>query len=601
MKKCVLMMLAFCMMCALSSLALAEVYTSIRQGFGGEVSVTITIEDDRIADVRAEGASETIGVGSVALEKLPGYIVESQSVLVDAVASATVTSRAVLDAARDCVAQAEMEDQFCVEVEKAETSGEVIRYDTDVVIIGGGMSGMSAAVSAVISGANAVLLEKLPMTGGNAKAAAGNYMVAELPENGFNVSGVEDTLDAALTRWKEKTETGSHRESVYPDYERLSAMLVETGNTLRMWQENFGLTYSVANPIEDTGMLILNSELDGDPNATMAGRLMNAFQETALAQGATILTNTAAHDLIMEDGKVVGVRATGEDGEIEVYGSSVILACGGFLGNPDMVKEYLPEIYNVTSISCVGNTGDGFAMAQNVGAAIQVDPWINPCWIAPRQDFVAANPLATVFQQFNSPIEETESSYYRLMINKNAVRFQNEAGQYATQVVDLTYMGEQPYYALYDNLSETVTAIAESGIECGAVFKGETLEELAQNAGLDVDTFLATVECYNSYCEAGIDEEFGKEAEYLTAYGDHGPYYLVEMVPAGSDSLGGVVTDSDFRALDEEGNVIEGLYAVGSMSIGIYYNQYYFSGSALTFSATSGRLAGTHAARMLAE
>lgn len=285
--------LLLCLAMLLTGSALAETYTSVQQGFGGEVSVSITIEDGKMTDVSVVGEKETIGVGSIAIEKLPGQILEAQSVLVDAVTSATVTSTAILTGAKDCVEQAGLSEQFSTVVEKAAASTEVARYEADVVVVGGGMSGMSAANN----GAKVFLMEKLPMTGGNAKSAAGNYIVAELPENGFQVGDVADTLDAALARWKEKEDTGSYRESIYPDYERLSAMLVETGNTLRSWQEQFGITYKVANPIEDTGMLILQSKIDGDPNATMAGRLMAHFAEAATEKGATIMTSTAAHDL----------------------------------------------------------------------------------------------------------------------------------------------------------------------------------------------------------------------------------------------------------------------------------------------------------------
>lgn len=197
------MALLLCLAMLLTGSALAETYTSVQQGFGGEVSVSITIEDGKMTDVSVVGEKETIGVGSIAIEKLPGQILEAQSVLVDAVTSATVTSTAILTGAKDCVEQAGLSEQFSTVVEKAAASTEVARYEADVVVVGGGMSGMSAALSAANNGAKVFLMEKLPMTGGNAKSAAGNYMVAELPENGFQVSDVADTLDAALARWKE--------------------------------------------------------------------------------------------------------------------------------------------------------------------------------------------------------------------------------------------------------------------------------------------------------------------------------------------------------------------------------------------------------------
>lgn len=595
MKKWMSLLLAGVLLFGVS--ACAETYTATEQGFGGDVTVNMTIEDGKITEVTATGESETVGVGSVALEKLPEKIVDAQSVAVDGVTSATITSTALLNAARSCVEQAGMSEQFTQKVEKA-ASDEVTRYDTDVVVVGGGLSGMAATVSAAQNGAKVMLLEKLPMTGGSAKSSKGSFMVAELPENGFDVTGEGDTLDAALTRWKEKQDSNSRRESMYPDYDRLATMLVETGKTLT-WMEDFGVEYTVGATIAEKGMLMLQANIDGDEHMTMAGRILETFKNMAEQNGATVMTETAAHDLIVENGKVVGIRATGENGEIEVYADAVILACGGFLNNDEMVAEYLPEIYSVTSIACVGNTGDGFKMATDAGAALLEKQWINPCWIAPRKDFMAANSLASVFQDSSSPLEVSESSYNRLGVNKEGKRYQNEAAQYAKQVLDLTYLGEQPYYALYDNLDETVTEIAESGLACGAVIKGETLEELAENAGFDADTFKATVARYNELCEKGVDEDFGKDASHMKAYGDVGPYYLVEMTPAGSDTLGGVKTNDNFSALNADGEVIDGLYAVGSMCYGVYYNQYYFSGSALTFAATSGRLAGAHAAQNL--
>lgn len=599
MKKWICLALTFAMLMTLCAAASAETYTASEKGFGGDVTVSVTIEDGKITAVTAAGDKETVGVGSVALEKLPEQIVKAQSVAVDAVASATITSKALLSAARSCVAQAGMEEQFSVKAEKT-ASTDVTRYDADVIVVGGGLSGMAAAVAAANDGANVFLLEKLAMTGGSAKASKGSFMVAELPENGFNVSGGEDTLEAALARWKEKQDSNSRRESMYPDYERLAEMLVESGKTLA-WMEEFGATYTAGASIAEKGMLMLQANLDGDEHATMAARIMDKFKAVAVEKGATVMTSTAAHDLILDGDKVIGVKATNEDGEIEVYGDAVILACGGFLGNDEMVAAYLPEIYSVTSIACVGNTGDGFKMALDAGAQLLEKQWINPAWIAPRKDFVAVNPLANVFQDSNSPLSISESSYKRLGVNKEGKRYQNEAAQYAKQVLDLAYGGEQPYYALYDNLDETVMQIAESGIACGAVIKGETLEELAKNAGFDTDTFLATVARYNALCEKGVDEDFGKDASNMIAYGDAGPYYLVEMTPSGSDTLGGVKTNDHFEALNAEGQPIDGLYAVGSMSSGVFYNQYYFSGSALTFAATSGRLAGAYAAQNLSK
>lgn len=122
--------------------------------------------------------------------------------------------------------------------------------------------------------------------------------------------------------------------------------------------------------------------------------------------------------------------------------------------------------------------------------------------------------------------------------------------------------------------------------------KGSTIEEVAQTAGVDPVNLQKSVDAYNAAREAGEDGEFGKSAEYLDKPIGEGPYYMIQIIPACSDTLGGVKTNSSRQVLREDGSVIEGLYAVGAMSNKYYYNQLYFSGSALTFSSTDGRIAG---------
>lgn len=574
-------------------------YTATQKGFGGDVTVTVTFDGGKIVNVQADGPDETSGVGSIALEQLPDKLVESQSLRIDAVTGATVTSNAIFAAVKDCIAQAGLsEDDFMTDV-SANVNAETVRYETDVVIVGSGLSGSTAAVAASEGGLDVIVLEKLPMTGGSAKSSKGSFMVYEGPENeSFRVQNEDDTLEAALARWKEKQDTNSRVESNYPDYDRLSKMLLESSHTLQ-WMENHGASYTSTGPISIKGMAMLQVEIDGDETKTPAGRLLAKLSDIATENGAKILTSTPATELILDGDKVVGVKATSPDGPVEVYAKAVILACGGYISNQEMLHEYIPQLYSVTGIGVVGNTGDGIAMAKAAGAVEMDGAWLVPSWIAPAPEFVEANPLASVFQESSSPIEESESSYYRLVVNKDGERFQNEAAQYAKQVLDLTYLGENPYWALYDNLSATVAEIADSGLETGKVLKADTLEELAEKAGFDKDTFLATVNRYNEMCAAGEDTDFGKDADHLIAYGDNGPYYLVEMVPAGSDTIGGIQTNYDFQALREDGSAIDGLYAVGSMSNGAFYNQYYFSGSALTFAATGGRLVGTSLAETL--
>ena len=197
-----------------------------------------------------------------------------------------------------------------------------------------------------------------------------------------------------------------------------------------------------------------------------------------------------------------------------------------------------------------------------------------------------------------TPFDFSESSYHRLMVDMSDSRFLNEAEHYALQNIEFVKNDANwPFWAVYDGLNETAAAVAEDGLQTGTVVKGDTLEEAAKAAGIDPEAFIATVEKYNAICAKGEDDEFGKPASYLDKpIGSEGPYYLVQMVNSGADTLGGVKTSDNREVLREDGSIIDGLYAVGAMTNKYYYNQLYFSGSSLTFCTIDGRIAGQHAA-----
>ena len=374
-------------------------------------------------------------------------------------------------------------------------------------------------------------------------------------------------------------------------------MLVQTMYTVD-WLKGIGATFAPKTPIAERGMAMLQVDVPEMSASTPAGRLLEKLRDTALEMGGTILLETPATELIVENGKVCGIRAASPDGDVEIRAQSVILACGSYPCNYEMVAEMIPELYDCYSSGSVSDTGDGIRMALDAGAALWEDQWVHPAWPSPTRTFIEKNPLATVFMDSSSPLDVAESSYYRLMVDKNGERFMNEAAHYSNQVLTMAYNGVQPYWSLYDNLDEQVTAIAESGLETGTVVKGNTIAEVAAAAGMDPAVLEATVKRYNELAEAGEDADFGKDADHLKPYGD-GPFYLVQMIPASTDILGGVQTNYDQQVLDESGAVIDGLYAVGSMSNKQYYNQWYFSGSSLTFASTAGKIAGAHAAATL--
>ena len=591
------------LMTALPALASENgTYKATADGFGGPIEIEVTIADDAITEINVLSSSETLGIGEAALSQLPGEVIAAQSIGIDGLAGATFTSNAFFKMMEDALTQAGADVDAWKQPVEAEITDEEQLYECDVVVVGAGLSGLTAAASAQREGANVVALEKLAVTGGSAKASLGSFMICEVPENeGYHVTDEADTLDAALERWA-TSQANSVRESPYPDEDRLKSQLVDTMITVD-WLTSFGATFTPKSPIAERGMAMLQGDVADAPEGRAAAKILNLLKETFIDNGGTLLLETPATGLIIDDnGAVIGVEAQSKQGPVKVYADSVILATGGFSQNPEMTAEMIPELHDLFTIASIGNTGDGIRMAIEAGAAPFEDAWVNPCWPSPSAEFYAANNNALVFQYSNSPLADvSEPTYNRLMVDANGKRFMNEAAHYSLQTLKIAY-GDAPYYSIYSGLTGTAAEIAESGLVSGAVFKADSIAELAEQLGLDAATLEETVARYDEICAAGEDVDFGKDVAYLDhPVGETGPFYAIKVVPACSDTLGGVKTNDDRQVLKEDGSVLEGLFAVGACSNKYYYNQSYFSGSALTFSATDGRIAGACAAKLALE
>ena len=572
----------------------AGTYTATAPGFGGPLTLEVTVGENEILSLTPTESHETYSIGSVALETLAERIVEKQSVGVDVVSGATLSSFAFLNAAKDCLSQAGGDLTRLSARPSEDAAEEPEKLTADIVIVGSGLSGLCAAVRATELGASVVMLEKLTVTGGSAKTSLGSYLICETPENeGCHVTEEEDTLDAALERWQ-SYQKQSFTESVYPDLDRLAFQLEQTMFTIG-WLKNWGATFAPKTPIAERGMAMAQVDIPDITEGKPAGKLLTRLKEVALSQGMVLRTETRATELMTEDGRVVGVRATNKNGPVEVTADSVILACGGYSENPELIARLIPAAGECSTIGSAGNTGDGILMAEAVGAALYEDQWVHACWPGPSLKLKSASIYANIFMDSTSPLSDVnESSYYRLMVDQDGERFMNEAGHYSAQVLNMVKHANGPYWSLYDGLTGVAQEVAEAGLKCGEIVKGDTVGELAEQLGMDAAVLEATVERYNEMCAAGVDTDFDKPATHLKAIGE-GPYYMVHLLPGACDTLGGVKTNFDQQVLREDGTVIEGLYAVGAMSNRMYYNQYYFSGSQLTFGSTAGKIAGERA------
>lgn len=441
-------------------------------------------------------------------------------------------------------------------------AGEVIQCD--IVVIGGGISGLMAAVAASDAGANVVLVEKQAVFGGSAAYSSGFMTTVNNDNFGEDVDdSLEHTLEVLM---------GSHNESpdkTYPDIEALTAILNETGVTI-----DFMLAHGMT--AEFTAKSTATTAWSGK-GAGMMANLVSIAQN----QGVTLMTETRATEILMQDGAAVGIKAVQGDQEIIINAQKVIVCAGGAANNWEMLIEAMPSIENVPLVidASPGDTGDGYAMMKAIGAKFYDGMRVMEGGIKTKASLNVR--LATTGLSFDA----------------EGNRYTNESPR--TNQMLTFYMiedGSSAYYWLYDTSDEAVAAALAEGLDSGEVFYGETIEALAEALSIDPTALRTTFDRYQELAIAGEDTDFGKSSDKLTIYADGG-YYAVKEYPVSWGTLGGVVTDNVGHVYAQNDEIIPNLFAAGEMTNRKFFSDFYVGGNSLTTSATLGRLAGQTAAQ----
>lgn len=563
--------LSLCMLlAALAVPALAYTpgeYTASADGMNGPVEVTVTFDETSIVSVEVGENSETAGIGDAAIERLPGAIVDGQTLALEAVSGATFTSKAILAAVEDCVAQAGG-DAAALKSASGETApaaaDETLTYD--VVVVGGGAAGIGAAYNAKDAGASVLLLEKQSHLGGNTLISGG--LIYATGTSFQQEAGVEDSVEALVDYWYERAEGNANRDFL--------TLVAERSNDTVEWLQASG--------VELTGPSTAGtSDVPRMLDTGMGGSgFILPMTETIEKLGVDIRYDTPAVALLTDDsGAVTGVEATAADGhKVTVHAKSVVLATGGFDGDQEMMRKYAPSFADEFFYANAGNTGDGIKMAQSVGAATVFKDGViglrgsRPTSFADPQNGFIWMPY--------------------LMVDQNGARFVNESADYPIIHSEMVKTGSHHFFLIFDGTQGSAEMFSTL-LDEGYAFTADTLEELAAVTFMDKDTFLATVERYNAL-KGQEDEDFGKAAAAMAGVGD-GPYFAVRVMPATIGTLGGIKIDLDMHVLDTEGAIIPGLYAAGATANGDFFNKVYpASGTSIMMCFTTGRIAGTNAA-----
>ncbi len=590
-------------------------FTGTAKGFGGDVSVTLTLTDGAITGCTAEGKDETEGVGSQAIAKMPGEIAESGSIAVDGVSGATVTSTAIKEAAAAALTAAGLNpDDYKTAVEK-NAAAEDSTVDADVVVVGAGGAGMTAAITAAAEGKSVVILESQSMVGGNSVRATGGMNAGKTvyqDENEFGESaGVEKTLKTAAEKYADNetitalAKTVSEQWAAYQanptgyfdsvelmeldtmiggkginDPELVETLCANSADAID-WLDEHGITLHNVSSFGGASVKRIHRPVNAEGKTVSVGSYMiPLLQENCEKAGVKMMLDTTATEILTDaNGAAVGVKATGASGEtVTVNAKAVVLASGGFGANLDMVVKYKPELKGFMTTNAPGIQGQGIEMAQAIGAAtvdmdqIQIHPTVE------------ANTAALITEGLRGD--------GAILINEEGQRFIDEVG--TRDVVSAAEIAQTGSYSwlVVDQAMVDASSVIQGYIKKGYTVTGATYEELGKAMGVDAAAFAETMEKWNGYVEAKNDPDFGRTsfANPLNT----APYYAVKVTAGVHHTMGGLKINANTEVLNEKGEVIPGLFAAGEVTGGVH-GANRLGGNAVADFTVFGRIAGAAA------
>lgn len=620
MKKLTALLASATMALSLVGCSTGKTYTGEAFGHDKEnpVKVTLTIKDKTITKVEVDASHETNGIGSKAAETMPGAIVAANSLDVDGVSGATQTSKAIIEAATAALKQAGLEPSDLVSKNTSTTKAKDIEETVDVVVVGAGGAGMTAAITATDAGKKVIVVESQPIAGGNSVRSTGGMNAAKTPyqdKNEFKeAAGVEKTLATAAEKFADNetiTALAATVKSQWDAYQvnpqgyfdsvelmeldtliggkgknnpELVKTLAENSAAAIEWLASIGAEVKNVGAFGGASVKRIHRPVNADGKVTAVGAYIVPILEKNLQdRNVQFLFDTTANEIIMKDGKAVGIKATGKDGhKVTINAKSVVIATGGFGANAEMVEKYKPELKGFATTNAEGAQGQGIEMATAVGAAT-VD-----------MDQIQIHPTVHIEEDGNAHlITEGLRGDGAILVNAEGKRFYDEVSTRDKVSAAIIAQPDKSAWLVVDQSMVDKSAVIAGYIKSGYTVTGATYEELAKAMGVDEATFVSTMNTWNQAVEAKSDAEFNRTsfANPLTA----APYYAIKITPAVHHTMGGIVINPKAEVLNEKGEVISGLFAAGEVTGGVH-GANRLGGNAVADFVVFGRISGQSAA-----
>ena len=613
----------------------AGTYTASKNGMNGQLTVEVVTDDSSIVSVTVTENQETPGIGSPLVDgekegtiptlSIPAAIVENQSIAVDAVTGATITSAAIKSAVEDCLTQAGANvDDWKTEV--AKEPGKEIEMEADVIVVGGGGAGLAAAISASENGAKVIVVEKNGAVGGDTLVCGAIYnnpdealqskvemsdAVKKNLEAGIGVEPVDEAhkelIDTVSKEWKQHQADG--KTTLFDSDAWFTLQTYNGGDNVAdldlvkvlcdnavagyEWIQGLGMEFNDTIG-QGAGSLWQRTHTSTNPMGT--GFISTYEENLAEDENVEMITSTTATKLVQDDtGRVVGVEAEDVNGNTYKFQASkgVVLAAGGFAANSKMVSEYnttgkwndLSKVPTTNRFSC--SQGDGIIMAQEIGAALYQMEQIQLLYLGNVKDGGLTK----------YPARCVNGTDQEIFINKNGERFVKEDGRRDEICLQVLAQPDAMFYFLESadgDYTDVNTALTADGFtfkemeEQGYIIIADTLDEMAEKLGCDGETLKATVDTFNASVDSGEDE-FGRTL--FSTKLENGPFVATPRQACVHHTMGGVKIDTEGRVLKEDGTPIEGLVAAGEITGGIH-GANRLGGNAVVDTVVFGKLAG---------
>jgi len=536
-------------------------------GRNGPLEVSITVKDGKIVDAEITKDVESPNIADNAKKEIiERFLKDGSTAMLDAVSGATITSNAILDALDEAVA-----------ISQGIKKSSVIYKDSecDIVIIGAGGAGLTAATEAASKGAKVLVLEKMAIVGGNSNFSTG----------GINACYTKEQERLGIKDSKEVFYNDTMRGGQYLNDPDLVRTLIDNSAAMVEWLQ----TPMIGADLSDVGAFggATNKRIHRPKGGGAIGaHLIPLLQKAALKQGAEIRLNNKVIDILSNNGRACGVKVAYAGGEYTVRAKAVIVATGGFGANPEMIEFYQASLAGFATTNHKGATGDAFKMVEKFDAQLI------------QMEQIQIHP--TVVKGTGIMITEAVRGNGAILVNKAGRRFVNEMETRDIVSAAVLKNPERSAYLIFDqNVRDSLKAI-ETYAKQNLLSEGATLLELSRMIAVDAVALEYTIDEYNKAVLAKKDTEFGRNPESMERTISTPPFYAIEIEPAIHHTMGGLKINTKAQVLNKLNLPVPGLFAAGEVTGGVHGAQR-LGGNAVADICIFGKIAADSALEFISK